>query len=259
MRGALRRPKVPLSSARAGKLGFAAEAAILLGFAACATPPSVTPASDYREEWQAAESCFVRANVLLHEGLLEDSASDLPALVDAEDRLKKPLLERIEAVTEEGARHAEAAVALRPDGVEGHLYLALNLAIYGLTVSHATALLEGLPRRIRSGYGRALEIDPSYAAGGAYRLQGKFLMSAPWPVGDHAEAEKALLAANGIAPVRQNWLFLGDLRFREGRRDEAIAMWRRACAEPVRPATETIDAAVLELARRRLAAMGSEE
>jgi hypothetical protein len=36
-------------------------------------------------------------------------------------------------------------------------------------------------------------------------------------------------------------------------------MWKRACAAPVHPETETIDAAVLELARRRLAAAGSEE
>jgi len=244
---------------RGGTLGFAVKAAILLGLEACATPPRVTPGSDYREEWQAAASCFSRANVLLHEGLLDDSASDLLALVNAEDRLGKPLLERLKTLSEEGARHGEAAVALRPDGVEGHLYLALNLAIYGLTVSHASALIKGLPGRIETGYGRAIEIDASYAAGGAYRLKGKFLMSAPWPVGDDAEAERALGLANGIAPVRQNWLFLGDLYFRQGRHPHAIAMWKRACAAPVHPETETIDAAVLELARRRLAAASSEE
>jgi tetratricopeptide (TPR) repeat protein len=241
-----------------GIRGFRAETAILLVFSACATRPEVTPASDYREAWQTARSSFARANVLMHEGLLEVSASDLKALVDAEDRLGKAVLEELRAITEEGARHAEAAVALRPDGAEGHLYLALNLAIQGLTRGRVAALLDGLPGRIQAAYGKALAIDPAYAAGGAYRLEGKFLTSAPWPVRDYAAAGKALERANGIAPVRQNFLFLGDLRYREGRMDDALAMWRRACATPVHPATAAIDDAVLELARRRVAAASQE-
>lgn len=216
----------------------------------------MTPASDYGEEWQASRDRFVAANILLHEDLLALPASDLPALVDAEDRLGKQSLDRLRAVTEEGTSHGEAAVALRPDGVEGNLYLALNLAIHGLTRSSTAALLEGLPRRIQGAYGKALEIDPRYAAGGGYRLEGKFLMSAPWPVRDYAEAGKALARANEIAPVRQNFLFLGDLSYREGKLDDAIAMWRRACETPVHPETAVIDAAVLELARRRLKAAG---
>lgn len=239
--------------------GAHAAVAVLLGLPACASRPAVAPASDYTEEWRAAESAFVRANVLLHEGLLAVPAPDLPALIDAEHRLGKPIRTELRAITEEGASHAEAAIALRPDGVEGHLYLALNLAIYGLTVSHATALLEGLPGRIQSAYGRALALDPAFDAGGGDRLQGKFLMSAPWPYGDREEAGKALERANGVAAVRENFLFLGDLRSLEGRPDEAIAMWRRACATPVHPRTAVIDAAVLELARRRLAAAGSQE
>jgi len=226
--------------------------AVLLALGACTSPPRVTSPSDYGEEWKAAETSFVRANVLLHEGLLALPALDTEALVDAEDRLGEPLKEQLRAITEEGARHAEVAVALEPDRVEGQLYLALNLAIYGLTRSHATGLLEGLPGRIRSAYEKAEAIDPDYAAGGAFRLEGKFLMSAPWPVRDYALARKALTRANDIAPVRQNFLFLGDLCCHEGRLDEAIVMWQRACSTPVHPETAVIDAQVLELARRRL-------
>ncbi|HEX5137805.1 MAG TPA: hypothetical protein VFY93_12585 [Planctomycetota bacterium] len=214
----------------------------------------MTPGSDYREEWQAARASFARANVLLHEGLLAFSASDLQALVDAEDRLGKDLLAELSGITEEGAEHARAAVALRADGVEGHLYVALNLAVLGLTKSRVTAMLEGLGSRIQDAYGKALAIDPRYAAGGAYRLKGKFLMSAPWPIRDYDAAGKALAKANEIAPVRQNYLFLGDLRFRERNLTEAVAMWQRACETPVRPETAEIDDAVLELARRRLKA-----
>lgn len=214
----------------------------------------MTPGHDYREEWQAARASFARANVRLHEGLLALSASDLQAQVDAEDRLGQDLLAELRGITEEGAAHAEAAVALRADGVEGHLYLALNLAILGLTKSHVAAMLEGLGSRIRDAYGRAIEIDPAYALGGAYRLKGKFLMSAPWPIRDYAAAGKALDKANGIAPVRENYLFLGDLRFREGKTAEAAAMWKRACETPGRPETAAIDDFALRLARRRLAA-----
>lgn len=231
---------------------FFAGTAILAAFSACAARPEVTPASDYREAWHAARASFTRANALVHEGLLGLSASDLDALVDAEDRLGKSLLAELRTVTAEGAAHAEAAVALEPDGVEGHLYLALNLAIHALARSHAAAVIEGLPGRIQAAYGRALSIDATYASGGGYRLEGKFLMSAPWPIRDYAAAGRALDNANGIAPVRQNFLFLGDLRYREGRSDEALAMWRRACETPVHPATASIDDAVLELARRRV-------
>jgi hypothetical protein len=237
-----------------GIRGIPARTAILLAFGACSTPPKVTPASDYREAWHSARASFARANSLLHEGLLALSASDIDALVDAEDRLGKDTLAELRSITEEGARHAEAAVDLLPDGVEGHLYLALNLAIQGLTRSRTSALIGGLPGRIQAAYTRALAIDPAYAAGGAYRLKGKFLMSAPWPVRDYAAAGEALARANAIAAVRQNFLFLGDLRYREGCPGEAVAMWRRACETPAHPATAEIDDPVLELARRRVAA-----
>jgi tetratricopeptide (TPR) repeat protein len=241
-----------------GIRGFRFETAILLAFSACATTQEVTPASDYREAWQSARASFARANSLMHEGLLALSASDLKALVDAEERLGRGLLEELRSVTEAGAGQAGAAVELRSDGVEGHLYLALNLAILGLTKGRVTALLEGLPGRIEAAYERALSLDPGYAAGGGYRLKGKFLTSAPWPIRDYPAAGRALERANEIAPVRQNFLFLGDLRWREGRRDEAVAMWRRACATPVHPETAAIDDAVLELARRRVAAESQE-
>jgi tetratricopeptide (TPR) repeat protein len=241
-----------------GLRGIPPRIAVLAAVAACASPPKVTPGSDYREEWQAARASFARANSLLHEGLLALSASDLQALVDAEDRLGRDLLAELRGITEEGAAHAEIAVALRAEAVEGHIYLALNLAILGLTKSRVSAMLEGLGSRIRDAYEKALAIDPGFAGGGAYRLKGKFLMSAPWPIRDYAAAGKALDKANEIEPVRQNYLFLGDLRFREGNLTEAVAMWRRACETPVRPETAEIDAAVLELARRRLKAASQE-
>jgi tetratricopeptide (TPR) repeat protein len=227
-------------------------AALLLALGGCAAHPEVRTTSDYAVEWRAAAASFERANVVLHEGLLADRATKLSAIVDAEDRLDDPLLLRLRGTTEEGAAHAEAAVKLAPDAVEGHLYLALNLAIYGLTRSHAAALLEGLPGKIRASYERAIAIDPLYAGGGAFRLKGKFLMSAPWPFRDYDEAGKALQRANEIAEVRENDLFLGDLRFLEGKLDDAVAMWRRVAEVPVHPETEKIDDAVLKLARRRL-------
>jgi len=243
-----------------GLRGIPPRIAVLAGLAACASHPKVTPGSDYREEWQAARASFARANVRLHEGLLALSASDLQALVDAEDRLGKDVLGELRAIAEAGAGHAEAAVALRADGVEGHLYLALNLAILGLTKSRVSAMLEGLGSRIQDAYEKAIEIDPAYALGGAYRLKGKFLMSAPWPIRDLAAAGKALDRANEIAPVRENYLFLGDLRFREGKPAEAVAMWKRACETPGRPETAAIDDSVLTLARRRVeAASASQE
>jgi len=246
------RSRVPVPA-----LAFFAVFGLASALPACASRPKVTPSSDYRVEWQAARDRFARANVLLHEGLLAVSASDLPALVDAEDRLGSDVEDELRRITGEGAAHAEAAVALRGNGVEGYFYLALNLAIHGLTRSRTAAMLEGLPRRIRAAYEHALALDDAFAAGGAYRLKGKFLMSAPWPIRDYAAAREALAKANEIAPVPQNYLFLGDLDFREGRLDEAIAAWRQALNGSGHDETSAIDSAVRELARRRLVASGS--
>lgn len=229
---------------------------LLAILATCHHGGTVTPAHDYTGAWHASRECFLRANVLLHAHLLACSASDLDALVDAENRLGDADRQALRAAAEEGVHQARVAIATKPGSVEGHLYLALNLGFLGLTQSRTRSLLDGLAPEIRGACDKAIDIDGRVDAGGAYRFLGKFLMTAPWPVRDMEQAETALRKANEIAEVPQNYLFLGDLCYKNGRLEQAREAWRRALATPPHPSTEVIDAAVHELARRRLAASG---
>jgi hypothetical protein len=229
---------------------------LAIGVFACAGPPDVQPANDYTLAWHAASERFLRAEGRLHEHLLAYSAPDLDALVGAEDRLGKEARDELRALADEGAAYAAEAVRLRPEGAEGHLYLGLNLALGGMARSSADALFGGYPGRIRAAYERALAIDPDVADGGAYRLKGKFLLSAPWPYGDAKAAEEALRRAASIADVPLNHLFLGDTLYRQGDPAGAAVEWQRVLATPPHPSTRVIDDAVHELARRRLGLAG---
>ena len=224
----------------------------LLLAAACSSP--ATPkARDYGDAWQDARRHFREANVILHDGLLAFETDDLATLIDAENHLDDDCSAKLAAAAARGLEEARAAVAANPGGVEGHLYLCLNLGLLTLTKSRVTAMFSGAPTDIRKEYERAIEIDGTFASGGAYRFKGRFLAAAPWPVGDKKAAEEALLEANRIAPVRQNNLFLGDLYWAQKRSQEAAEAWRRAANGPTSPATAIIDDQVAELARRRLA------
>jgi len=180
-------------------------------------------------------------------------ANNLAELVDADDRLDAAARADLRTLADGGAREGAAAVALAPDRVEGQLYLALNLSLLALAKSRAAAVLEGLPGAIREHCDKAIAIDKAYADGGALRLLGRFLSSAPWPVRDLDAAQRALEDANAIAPVRANYLFLGDVWYRRDDLPRAAAAWAQAVALPAQPATAAIDGAVQELARRRLA------
>ena len=148
---------------------------------------------------------------------------------------------------------ARTVIDQHPERVEGHLYLAANLGVGAAGKGNAAALFGGIPGKMRKAYEQALENDREYDSGGALRIKGSFLGEAPWPVGDAKEALEALTEAVKIAPVAENYLMLGDLHFRQGRLDEAVACWHATLETREKGVSWRVDGRVRDLARKRLA------
>jgi hypothetical protein len=228
---------------------------ILLGvLVACSSRPDIGPDVEGVDAAERARGHFEEANAILHAWLIDYEAGSLEDLLEADDRIGAP--ER-EAIIEEAARGeawGRRAVSQAPGRVEGPLYQAANLALLALAKGRAQALFEGLPGRFRTACDRAIELDPDHANAAALRLKGKFLMTAPWPVGDPDEAGRALAEAVERAPVSENLLMLGDHAARAGDATRARGLWERATMRAnAGDGSAQHEARIRELAARRLA------
>ncbi len=125
-----------------------------------------------------------------------------------------------------GEAHAERAVALAADRVEGHYYHALNMA----KVAEASKDVERLkPMMVVAK--AAADIDPAFDDAGPLRLMGKTYVVAPeWPtsVGDREEAVEVLKKAVSLAPTALNRLFLGEALYHAEEYEKAEAQLMRA-------------------------------
>ncbi|MGM0578677.1 MAG: hypothetical protein ACQEXJ_23330 [Myxococcota bacterium] len=125
-----------------------------------------------------------------------------------------------------GRRYAERAVERRSDRVEGHYYLALNMARIAEASGDAGLLKPMMPIAKKAG-----EIAPAFEDAGPLRLMGKVYMVAPeWPanVGDREAAVETLKEAVSLAPTAMNRLFLGQAFYHAEEYDKAEAQLRRA-------------------------------
>lgn len=186
-------------------------------------------ASDYAVHWRWARACFL---------LTEFANSE-----SAHERYVVP-----------GVAHATKAVEAASERVEGHYYLALNMA-RGVEV---TSDVEGLAPVIKVAK-QAAKIDPSYDDAGPLRLIGKVYMVAPvWPtsVGDRDEAVEVLKRAVSLAGTPLNRLFLGQAFFHIDEFDHAVPHVRRALKLG---ADGGLDARWIDEARSYLRRMGASE
>ena len=153
-----------------------------------------------------------------------------------------------------GADHAKRAIAAKEDRVEGHYYLALNLA----KEVEATSDVDRIGPMLEVAK-RAVEIDAAFDDAGPLRLIGKVYMVAPeWPtsVGDRDEAVEVLKKAVSVAPTPLNRLFLGQAFFHIDEHERAIPHVRRALKAGAKGALE---ARWVEEARSYLMRMGASE
>ncbi len=124
---------------------------------------------------------------------------------------------------EKGRNYAELLRRERPSRVEGHYWLALNLA--GLAeVGGRRQGFKLLPTILKE-LQRSLTIDETYDQAGAHRVLGRIYYEAPaWPlsVGDLNKSLRHLTAAVRLAPeVSTNHLFLAETLIRRGQPDQA--------------------------------------
>jgi len=125
-----------------------------------------------------------------------------------------------------GMGYAQEAVKLQDERVEGHYYLALNMA----KLAQAKSKLRLVKRMVRVAQ-RAAEIDPRYDEAGPLVFLGKVYLTAPaWPlsVGDVDKAIEMLERAVKLVPRPLTRVFLGQAYYEDDRDDQARQQIERA-------------------------------
>lgn len=145
-------------------------------------------APSFISRWRLARACFLMTALLKN---------------------KQQLVE----VARAGMAHGETAAKLEPQRVEGHYYLALNMA----RVAEAKWKITYVKPMVAAGE-RARKLDATYDHAGPLVFLGKVYLTAPaWPVsvGNTEKAVKLLEEAVKIAPRPLNRLFLGQAYLEE--------------------------------------------
>lgn len=95
------------------------------------------------------------------------------------------------AIFEDGIARAREAIALRPDGVEGHFWLGVLLGVYGEAKGIFKSL--ALVPEIRAEMERCLAADPAVEGWGPDRVLGRMLYKLPFFKGGDNEKSRAHL------------------------------------------------------------------
>jgi tetratricopeptide (TPR) repeat protein len=143
---------------------------------------------------------------------------------------------------QEGIDVGRAALELKPDCAACHFWTAINMALYGQSVGPFKMLFS--LNEIREHLKKSLELDPTYAYGGAYRLQGMIEWKLPGILGgsnDRAEANfKHAIETAPDEPL--NYLFMARLLLNLGRGPEAKTWIDKGLAQP-QPAPDRVESA----------------
>ncbi|HXG68674.1 MAG TPA: TRAP transporter TatT component family protein [Blastocatellia bacterium] len=126
-------------------------------------------------------------------------------------------------------------MSVNPDGVEGHFWLGVNLALFA-EVSWGISGIRAI-RRARRELLRAIEISASYHGAGPLRVLGRLEHKAPRFLGGSRERSRQYLdRALAIAPSNSvTLLYRAELALDCGERDAAIALLEQIISKPVGP------------------------
>lgn len=130
-----------------------------------------------------------------------------------------------------GVRLAKQAIALNPEGVEGHYWYAVNLGSYGLVKGIMASAMNA-----KSGM-KSLEFvrthDNSYQWNGANRILGKYYYKLPTMFGGNKDKGLAsLLKATQEVDYSNNWIFLGQYYLAQKNGPSALKSCQRALQSP---------------------------
>jgi tetratricopeptide (TPR) repeat protein len=102
---------------------------------------------------------------------------------------------------EKGMSYAKRAVAINPEGIEGHYYYGLSIAQYSIGISIVKALIKGLGPEYEKHIGKAIEINKLYDYAGPLRAMGRYWYRLPWPKRDIDKSIAYLKDAETFAPL----------------------------------------------------------
>lgn len=185
----------------------AAAAVRLFAEAAAADPGS------YEAHWEGARACYAYGTYTLPENRNSE-------------RIK---------VFEDGIGRAKAAVALRPDGVEGHFWLGVLYGVYG----EARGVLKSLflVDDILSAMETCLRLDPSVEDWGPYRVLGRLYFKLPgFKGGDNRKSREYLEKCLTAEPANElTRLYLAETYRALGMTQEARAQLNHILSTPPDP------------------------
>ena len=203
-----------------------------VGLRLLATLDSCQGAADsYEIQWRVARAMFLDGQGAKHEGV-ECEAVKRDAL--KRDALKRDGLRFHEA----GIAHGRKAAQLNPDGVEGHFWLGVNIALVAEQAHVLRAAMAVL--QARAELRRAASICEEYHGAGPLRVLGRLEHKAPWFLGgskkrSRAYYDRALELASGNCVTL---IYAAELAIDAGETGRASSMLRRIVASPLDPAWE---------------------
>jgi hypothetical protein len=133
----------------------------------------------------------------------------------SEEKLKKQ-------IAKEGWLYAERAVKARPDAVQGHYYVAVNIGAYSQAVGVLKALGEGLEGKFNDELERARKADAAFDRHGPINAKGRYWWELPWPKRDLAKSRTELKTVAEKHPEHlRAWFYLAETELKDGHAVEA--------------------------------------
>ncbi len=202
-----------------------AKAAVELSAAAARSDPR-----SYEARWEGARACYFYGT------FTREAATDAEKL----------------AIFEDGIARAREAVALEPDGVEGHFWLGVLLGVYG----EAKGVLKSLALvpEIKAEMQHCLAVDPAVEGWGPDRVLGRMLFKLPFfKGGDNARSRQHLERSLAGAPTNAlTRLYLAETYKALGMRREAVEQLRSVLDMTPDPRWEAEHPAIVAKARALL-------
>jgi hypothetical protein len=152
-----------------------------------------------------------------------------------------------------GIQHGRRATALRPNRVEGHFWLGVNMALLAQHTNAFRAAASVL--KARRELKRAASICESYHGAGPLRVLGRLEHKAPWFLGGGLDRSRAYYdRALKVAPDNcVSLLYSAELEIDAGRPDHASGLLHKILEAPIDPEWEFEHQRDRELARVILA------
>jgi tetratricopeptide (TPR) repeat protein len=127
-----------------------------------------------------------------------------------------------------GMKYGEKAIALNPNGVEGHYWYGCSVGDYADAVSVLTALTEGLKDKTQRSFERAYQFNKMYDDGGPMIALGRFWYVLPWPMQDKKLSLKYLREFQKSFPNdARGQIYLAETLIALGEKDEAKALLQK--------------------------------